>query len=71
MKILEQRLIAKMQQSFKLVDNGKATWILGMAINQNENGVSINQVKYINDILKKYGMENCKPQSTPVEKGGE
>jgi len=29
--------------------------------------VELNQSKYINDVLRKYGMENCKPIFNPVE----
>jgi hypothetical protein len=29
--------------------------------------VELNQSKYINGVLKNYGMENCKPISTPFE----
>jgi hypothetical protein len=29
--------------------------------------MELNQFKYINDVLKRYGMENCKPNSTSHE----
>jgi len=29
--------------------------------------VDLNQSKYINDVLKKYGMKNCKPIFNPFE----
>lgn len=29
--------------------------------------LEFNQSKYINDVLKTYGIENCKPISTPLE----
>ncbi len=31
--------------------------------------MELNQSKYINDVLKIYGMKNCKSISTPVEIG--
>jgi len=31
--------------------------------------LEFNQSKYINDVLKTYGIENCKPISTPLELG--
>jgi hypothetical protein len=62
------KLVSKMQESFKLIDSGQATWILGMSIKQDKDNIYINQQKYINDILKKYKMENCKPQPIPIVK---
>ena len=33
------------------------------------NGYQLCQKKYINDLLRRFGMENCKPQSTPLKTG--
>ena len=50
---------------------GEVSYILGMTVKQNRNSrtLLINQPKYVEGILKKFGMENCKPMSTPMEVG--
>ncbi|XP_075492490.1 uncharacterized protein LOC142530542 [Primulina tabacum] len=40
--------------------------VIGLQVKQSENGIFINQVKYTRDMLKKFGMENCSPASTPM-----
>ncbi|XP_075521594.1 uncharacterized protein LOC142554801 [Primulina tabacum] len=38
----------------------------GFSIGTSENEIFINQAKYTRDMLKKFGMENCSPASTPM-----
>ena len=40
------------------------SYFLGLHIRQLEEGIFINQVKYVKDLLKKYGLEGCKKIST-------
>lgn len=54
---------------FKVKDMGEAKFCLGIEIKRNENSVSISQQGYIKEILKRFGMENCKPISTPLALG--
>ncbi|GKD16100.1 retrovirus-related pol polyprotein from transposon TNT 1-94 [Tanacetum coccineum] len=37
-----------------------------LQVNQFSNGILINQSKYILDILKRFGMENCDTVPTPI-----
>nr|GEY05645.1 uncharacterized mitochondrial protein AtMg00810-like [Tanacetum cinerariifolium] len=46
---------------------GEMTFFLGLQVNQSPRGISINQSKYVLEILKKYGMESCDPVGTPLE----
>nr|GFB40840.1 copia protein [Tanacetum cinerariifolium] len=39
---------------------------LGLQVNQFSNGIFINQSKYILDILKRFGLENCDTVPTPM-----
>ncbi|GKA82234.1 retrovirus-related pol polyprotein from transposon TNT 1-94 [Tanacetum coccineum] len=41
-------------------------FFLGLQVNQFSNGIFINQSKYILDILKRFGMENCDTVPTPM-----
>ena len=45
---------------------GELSYFLGLHIKQMEEGIFINQVKYVKDLLKKYRMEGCKKISTPM-----
>jgi hypothetical protein len=51
---------------FEMSLPGKLTFFLGLQISQDDEGIFISQTKYIKEILKKFGMEDCKPVSTPM-----
>jgi hypothetical protein len=46
---------------------GELKYFLGFQIKQLQEGTFIYQTKYIQDILKKFGMKNAKPIKTPME----
>ncbi len=48
---------------------GEMKLFLGLQINQCDRGISISQAKYINEMLKKCKMEDCKPVGTPMVTG--
>src|SRR3954469_10006122 len=50
-------------------DLGEAYYCLGIQITHNrEQGIiRINQSKYIDDILERFGMADCKPVATPMD----
>ena len=45
---------------------GEMKFFLGLQISQLNNEIFISQSKYIKEMLKKFGMEDCKPISTPM-----
>ena len=45
---------------------GELSYFFGLHIKQMKEGIFINQVKYMKDLLKKYEMEGCKKISTPM-----
>jgi hypothetical protein len=53
---------------YKISEFSELHWFLGMniAVDRQKNEIRINQKKYINNILEKHGMEDCKPVSTPA-----
>lgn len=55
-----------MQKEFKLSMMGEFNYFLGLQIKQLKEGIFINQAKYIKDLIKKFGMEDAKPMSTPM-----
>ena len=48
---------------------GEMKLFLGLQINQCDRGISISQTKYINEMLNKFKMEDCKPVGTPMVTG--
>ena len=64
----EKKAIAK---RFQVEDLGELHYVLGMDIvrDREQRTISISQKKYLEGVLKKFDMENCKPVSTPLEFG--
>lgn len=63
------RIKGLLKRKFEINDLGKATNILGISIQrEGDTGpIKMSQRKYVEDILKKFGMEDCKTTSTPLE----
>ena len=55
-----------MQGEFEMSMMGELSFFLGLQIKQRKDDTFINQSKYIRDMLKKFGLENVKPQATPM-----
>ena len=55
-----------MQKEFEMSMMGELSHFLGLQIKQLKDDIFINQTKYINDMLKKYGMEGVKSATTPM-----
>nr|GEZ38730.1 integrase, catalytic region, zinc finger, CCHC-type, peptidase aspartic, catalytic [Tanacetum cinerariifolium] len=56
-----------MKSRFKMSMMGEMTFFLGLQINQSPSGIFINQSNYINEILKKYGLNTCDIIGTPMD----
>nr|GEW91924.1 uncharacterized mitochondrial protein AtMg00810-like [Tanacetum cinerariifolium] len=48
-----------MKSCFEMSMMGEMTFFLGLQINQSSSGIFINQSNYVNEILKKYGLNTC------------
>jgi hypothetical protein len=59
-----------MIQKFEMSMMGELKYFLGFQIKQLQEGTFISQTKYIQDILKKFGMKNAKPTKTPMGTNG-
>lgn len=62
-------VIILLGEKFDIKSMGKAKYLLGWEIERNEtNGtIHIRQEKYINKILRRFHMQNCKGTTTPME----
>ncbi|GMI75421.1 hypothetical protein HRI_001211400 [Hibiscus trionum] len=61
-----QEFAKLMQGEFEMSMMGELSFFLGLQIKQMKDGTFINQAKYIKDMLNKFGLENTKPQATPM-----
>ena len=62
------KLKSELQRHFKMKDLGEAKSLLGMNITRAEDGsVSIDQSRYINDIIRRFNMGDCHPAKTPMD----
>jgi hypothetical protein len=46
---------------------GELSFFLGLQIHQRNQGIFISQTKYIREMIKRFGMEDCKPVITPMQ----
>lgn len=65
----KEKIKESLKKEFEITDLGPASHILGMRISMSEGKITLDQTNYIENILKKFGMEDCKPVSTPMEIG--
>ncbi|GKC16734.1 putative ribonuclease H-like domain-containing protein [Tanacetum coccineum] len=56
-----------MHKKFQMSSMGELTFFLGLQVKQKEDGVFISQDKYVTEILKKFGFNDVKTASTPME----
>jgi hypothetical protein len=59
-----------MANEFEMSMIGEISYFLGPQIKQMKNGTFVSQGKYIKDMLKKFGMNEAKPISTPMVTNG-
>ncbi|XP_031247697.1 uncharacterized protein LOC116105405 [Pistacia vera] len=63
---LIQQIITNLDSTFGLKILGPINYFLGISVVQTSYGMLLNQSKYAQEILLKYGMTNCNPCSTPM-----
>jgi hypothetical protein len=66
-------LKAKLVERFGTKDLGESTWILGMRITRDLKArtITLDQEQHITKALRRFGMDQCKPVSTPGVPGAE
>lgn len=55
-----------MSKEFEMSMIGELSYFLGLQVTQTKASMFISQAKYLKDMLKRYGMEECAPMSTPM-----
>jgi hypothetical protein len=57
----------ELKKGFEMIDLGHLHYYLGIEVIQNPRFIFICQKKYIAELLNKFGMDECNPDSTPME----
>src|SRR5262249_53759119 len=60
---------ADLNASFEMSDLGLLHHYLGIEFMQVDGGIALCQTKYIQTLLCRFGLEDCKPIATPMETG--
>lgn len=68
-KALLDEFKSSMMKEFAMTDLGKMKFFLGVEVIQDSQGIFINQQKYAEELLKKYGMEDCNSVKNPIVPG--
>ena len=55
-----------MSKKYEMSMMVELTFFLGLQVKQSEKGITINQRKYIKDLLVKFNFENCSIMKTPM-----
>ena len=63
----------QLNKHFELVDLGEIKWLLGVHITHDleKRTISLGQQSYIDEIIKRFGLEDARPISTPMEPGSD
>lgn len=61
-----EKFVEEMKKEFEMSIIEEMKYFLGLQIVQNEEGIFISQTKYLKDILKRFGLEICKPVGKPM-----
>src|SRR4051812_43502450 len=59
-------LLKDLSTEFALKDLGDLHYFLGIEVKQHKDGLHLSQEKYATDLVKKAGLQNCKPAPTPL-----
>jgi hypothetical protein len=70
-KEFSQKIKGMLSSSFEMRDLGTAKYLLGIEIvrDRKKRTIALNQCQYIDKVLDRYGMTNCKPVFTPMATG--
>ena len=61
------KFISDMKKEFNVGEVGPLEWMMQVEVKKIANGFQFCHQKYINDLLRKFNMESCKPQKVPLD----
>lgn len=57
----------QLMDEFKMTDGGELNYFLGLHIERTNEGLVINQIQYLKNLLKRFNMEEAYPTTNPME----
>jgi len=63
---LKEQTINMLKTEFKVNDMGKVNWLLGIQLTFTKDGITLSQKKFVDKILNRFSIQDCKPVSTPI-----
>ena len=68
--VLVKRFKSSIERRFKVTHQGPISWLLGMELSRNLSykSITISQKKYLNDLLRRFEMSECKSVLSPMTK---
>ncbi|XP_052562530.1 uncharacterized protein LOC120429306 [Culex pipiens pallens] len=57
---------AQLSREFKMKDIGPAKYVLGIRVSRSKDEIALDQEKYVEAILSRFQMTDCKPVSSPM-----
>lgn len=61
------KLKSELSKHFRMKDLGEAHSVLGMRIQKSNGSIKVDQIKYIEEVLKRFSMYDCNPVCSPVD----
>ena len=65
--VLLRTIVDQLQHEFAMTDMGALHYFLGIRVQRTSRGFFLNQTQYAEDLLRRAGMSQCHPASTPVD----
>ena len=66
-KTFADRVRDQIKKKFDLKDLGPVSYFLGMKVSHEPGKLKLDQTAYVHSLLQRFNMEDCKPESTPME----
>ena len=61
------KIKSKLHEKFKMKDLGQISSFLGIDFSYENGNIAMNQTTYLNKLLNRFDMQNCKPKYTPCD----
>lgn len=61
------RIKDELNRKFQMKDLGIVSWFLGIHFRRDDNSIIMSQARYVERVLEKFSMQNCKPKGTPCD----
>ena len=64
---LKEQTINMLKTEFKVNNMGQFNWLPGIQITFTDDGITLSQTTFIDKILNRFSMQDCKPVSMPID----